>query len=349
MSSSRATLAVDAMGGDFGPSVVIPGALQAARLTGAKVLLAGREEAIRSTLEELSVQQEEGELYEVVNATQVVEMTDKPSEILRSKKDSSMQVACRLVREGKADAFISAGHSGAAFACGMFILGRIPGVERPALASLMPTEKSPMLLLDVGANVECRPHHLFQFALMGSTFVRDIMGYEAPRVGILSIGEEEGKGNSLVKSSYELLKQASHLNFIGNVEGRDLFTGDIDVAVCDGFVGNIALKLSEGLANSLAHVLKRELMTNGTLPKLGAMLSMKAFQKFKKVVDYAEYGGAPLLGLKGIAIVCHGKSSAKAISSAVVMANTYVVKGTQQRLVEAISANEELSSYARLV
>ncbi|WP_418765059.1 phosphate acyltransferase PlsX [Mailhella sp.] len=349
MSSNRARLAVDAMGGDFGPSVVVPGALQAARNTGAKVILVGIEEEIRKTLAGLSEQDGEGELYEIVNATQLVEMTDKPSEILRTKKDSSMQVACRLVRHGEADAFISAGHSGAAYACGMFILGRIPGVERPALASVIPTEKSPMLLLDVGANVECRPHHLFQFGLMGATFVKDILGYEDPRVGILSIGEEEGKGNSLVKSSYELLKQASNLNFIGNAEGRDLFTGNLDVAVCDGFVGNIALKLSEGLASSLTHLLKRELLNNGVLPRLGAFLSMKAFQNFKKMVDYAEYGGAPLLGLKGIAIVCHGKSNVKAITSAVTMANTYVVKGTQQRLVETISANEELTSYGRSV
>ena len=184
---------------------------------------------------------------------------------------------------------------------------------------------------------------------MGATFVKDILGYEDPRVGILSIGEEEGKGNSLVKSSYELLKQASNLNFIGNAEGRDLFTGNLDVAVCDGFVGNIALKLSEGLASSLTHLLKRELLSNGVLPRLGAFLSMKAFQNFKKMVDYAEYGGAPLLGLKGIAIVCHGKSNVKAITSAVTMANTYVVKGTQQRLVETISANEELTSYGRSV
>ena len=349
MSSNRARLAVDAMGGDFGPSVVVPGALQAARQTGAKVILVGVEDQVRHVLNELTEQDGEGSLYEVVNATQVVEMTDKPSEILRTKKDSSMQVACRLVRHGEADAFISAGHSGAAYACSMFILGRIPGVERPALASVIPTEKSPMLLLDVGANVECRPHHLFQFALMGSTFVRDILGYESPRVGILSIGEEEGKGNSLVKSSYELLKQASNLNFIGNAEGRDLFTGNIDVAVCDGFVGNIALKLSEGLATSLTHLLKRELLNNGVLPRFGAFLSAKAFQNFKKMVDYAEYGGAPLLGLKGIAIVCHGKSNVKAITSAVSMANTYVTKGTQQRLVETISANEELTSYGRSV
>ena len=346
MNSNRARLAVDAMGGDFGPSVVVPGALQAARNTGAKVLLVGIEEEIRKVLAELKAEDGEGELYEVVNATQVIEMTDKPSEVVRSKRDSSMHVACKLVRQGEADAFISAGNSGVAYACGMFIIGRIPGVERPALASVMPTEKSPMLLLDVGANAECRPHHLFQFAIMGSAFVKDILGYDEPRVAILSNGEEEGKGNPLVKESYDLLKQATQLNFIGNAEGSDLFTGDVDVAVCDGFVGNVALKLSEGLAKSITNLLKRELKSNGIMPKLGAMLSMPAFKSFKKVVDYAEYGGAPLLGLKGIAIVCHGKSNAKAITSALTMANSYIAKGTQQRLVEAISANEELSSYA---
>ncbi|MBQ3171890.1 MAG: phosphate acyltransferase PlsX [Mailhella sp.] len=346
MSSNRARLAVDAMGGDFGPSVVVPGALQGARETGAKVLLVGIEEEIRKQIAELKAEDGEGELFEVVNATQIIEMTDKPSEVVRGKRDSSMHVACKLVRQGEADAFISAGNSGVAYACGMFIIGRIPGVERPALASLMPTEKSPMLLLDVGANAECRPHHLFQFAVMGSTFVKDILGYEEPRVALLSNGEEEGKGNPLVKDSYELLKQASHLNFVGNAEGSDLFTGDVDVVVCDGFVGNVALKLSEGLARSIRHLLKRELTHNGILPRLGAALSMPAFKSFKKIVDYAEYGGAPLLGLKGIAIVCHGKSNEKAICSAMKLANSYISKGTQQRLVEAISANEELSSFA---
>ena len=334
------------MGGDFGPSVVVPGALQGARETGAKVLLVGIEEEIRKQIAELKAEDGEGELFEVVNATQIIEMTDKPSEVVRGKRDSSMHVACKLVRQGEADAFISAGNSGVAYACGMFIIGRIPGVERPALASLMPTEKSPMLLLDVGANAECRPHHLFQFAVMGSTFVKDILGYEEPRVALLSNGEEEGKGNPLVKDSYELLKQASHLNFVGNAEGSDLFTGDVDVVVCDGFVGNVALKLSEGLARSIRHLLKRELTHNGILPRLGAALSMPAFKSFKKIVDYAEYGGAPLLGLKGIAIVCHGKSNEKAICSAMKLANSYISKGTQQRLVEAISANEELSSFA---
>ncbi|MBS5049882.1 MAG: phosphate acyltransferase PlsX, partial [Desulfovibrionaceae bacterium] len=284
MNNNELVLAVDAMGGDFGPSVVVPGALSAARSTGAKVLLVGQESAVREALDKLPARERNEALYDIVPASQVVEMEEKPSEILRTKKDSSIQVACRLVKQGQARAIVSAGHSGAAVACGMFILGRIPGVERPALATILPTEKAPMLLLDVGANVECRPHHLFQFGLMGTTFAQDILGYETPRLGILSIGEEEGKGNSLVKSSYDLLKMAQNLNFLGNVEGRDLFTGNVDVVVCDGFVGNVALKLSEGLGSSLTHVLKRELLSSGLLPKVGTWLAKKAFRKFGKMV-----------------------------------------------------------------
>ena len=347
--SSKSVIAIDAMGGDFGPAVVVPGALQAARECGAKVLLVGVECAVRVALAALPAAERDEELFEIVPASQVVEMWEKPSEILRTKKDSSIQVACRLVKQGKADAIVSAGHSGAAVACGMFILGRIPGVERPALATILPTEKKPVLLLDVGANVECRPHHIFQFALMGSTFAQDLLGYETPRVGILSIGEEEGKGNSLVKSSYDLLKLTQDINFLGNVEGRDLFTGNVDVVVCDGFVGNVALKLSEGLGSSLTHVLKRELLNSGLLPRIGTFLAKKAFKRFAKVVDYAEYGGAPLLGLQGVAIVCHGASNIKALTSATAMAHAYVTKGTHERLVTAISANEELTRYARSV
>ncbi len=347
--NSKSVIAIDAMGGDFGPSVVVPGALQAARECGAKVLLVGVESAVKDALAALPAVERNEELFEIVHASQVVEMREKPSEILRTKKDSSIQVACRLVKQGKADAIVSAGHSGAAVACGMFILGRIPGVERPALATILPTEKNPVLLLDVGANVECRPYHIFQFALMGSTFAQDILGYETPRVGILNIGEEEGKGNSLVKSSYDLLKLAQDIKFLGNVEGRDLFTGNVDVVVCDGFVGNVALKLSEGLGSSLTHVLKRELLNSGLLPKIGTFLAKKAFKSFAKVVDYAEYGGAPLLGLQGVAIVCHGASNVKALTSATTMAHAYVTKGTHERLVTAISANEELTRYARSV
>ena len=346
---SNITLAVDAMGGDYGPSVIVPGTMQAACDLGVKVLLVGRQDDIQKVLDSLPASQKPEGQYEIIHASQVVEMEDKPSEILRTKKDSSIQVACRLVKQGQAQAIVSAGHSGAAVACGMFILGRIPGVERPALATILPTEKQPMLLLDVGANVECLPYHIFQFGLMGSTFARGVLGCENPRLGILSIGEEEGKGNSLVKSSYELLKMANNLNFLGNVEGRDLFTGDVDVVVCDGFVGNVALKLSEGLGSALAHVLKRELMHSGLLAKIGTLLSRPAFKKFAKMIDYAEYGGAPLLGLQGVSIVCHGKSNSKAITNALGVAYTYVSKDIHKHLVEAIIANEELTRYARSV
>lgn len=344
MSSNKTVIAVDAMGGDLGPSVVLPGAIEAARQTGAKILLVGNEAILDGELNKLAPS---GVDLEIVHAPEVAGMDEKPSDILRRKKNASIQVACRLVRDGAANGVVSAGHSGASVACGMFIMGRIPGVERPALASLLPTEKEPVVLLDVGATVDCKPYNIFQFGLMGNAFARDILNKETPRVGLLSIGEEEGKGNSQVKEAYELFKMAQNLNFTGNIEGRDLFTGDVDVAVCDGFVGNVALKLSEGLGMSLSRVLKRELLSSGILPKLGSLLAKSAFRRFAKVVDYAEYGGAPLLGLQGISIVCHGRSNAKAICSATRMAVLFVEKETNRRLMEAICANEELTRYGR--
>ena len=342
MSSNKTV--IDAMGGDLGPSVVIPGAIEAARQTGAKIILVGNEAILDGELTKLAPS---GVDLEIVHAPEVAGMDEKPSDILRRKKNASIQVACRLVRDGAANGVVSAGHSGASVACGMFIMGRIPGVERPALASLLPTEKEPVVLLDVGATVDCKPYNIFQFGLMGNAFARDILNKESPRVGLLSIGEEEGKGNSQVKEAYELFKMAQNLNFTGNIEGRDLFTGDVDVAVCDGFVGNVALKLSEGLGMSLSRVLKRELLSSGILPKLGSLLAKSAFRRFAKVVDYAEYGGAPLLGLQGISIVCHGRSNAKAICSATRMAVLFVEKETNRRLMEAICANEELTRYGR--
>lgn len=344
MSSNKTVIAVDAMGGDLGPSVVVPGAVEAARQTGAKLLLVGNQAILSEELDALAPVNAD---VEIIHASEVAGMDEKPSDILRRKKDASIQVACRLVKDGVADGVVSAGHSGASVACGMFIMGRIPGVERPALASLLPTEKEPIILLDVGATVDCKPHHIFQFGLMGNAFAQDLLGKESPRVGLLSIGEEEGKGNSQVKEAYDLLKLAKNLNFAGNIEGRDLFTGDVDVAVCDGFVGNVALKLSEGLGSSLSRVLKRELLNSGLMPKLGTVLAKSALRRFAKVVDYAEYGGAPLLGLGGISIVCHGRSNSKAICSATRMAVLFVEKHTNQRLVEAISANEELTRYGR--
>ena len=344
MSSNKTVIAVDAMGGDLGPSVVVPGAIEAARQTGAKILLVGNEATLDGELNRLSPS---GVDLEIVHAPPVAGMDEKPSDILRRKKNASIQVACRLVRDGAAQGVVSAGHSGASVACGMFIMGRIPGVERPALASLLPTEKEPVVLLDVGATVDCKPYNIFQFGLMGDAFARDILNKESPRVGLLSIGEEEGKGNSQVKEAYELFKMAQNLNFSGNIEGRDLFTGEMDVAVCDGFVGNVALKLSEGLGLSLSRVLKRELLNSGFLPKLGSLLAKSAFRRFAKVVDYAEYGGAPLLGLQNISIVCHGRSNAKAICNATRMATLFVEKETNKRLMETICANEELTRFGR--
>ena len=344
MSSNKTVIAVDAMGGDLGPSVVVPGAIEAARQTGAKILLVGNEATLDGELNRLSPS---GVDLEIVHAPEVAGMDEKPSDILRRKKNASIQVACRLVRDGAAQGVVSAGHSGASVACGMFIMGRIPGVERPALASLLPTEKEPVVLLDVGATVDCKPYNIFQFGLMGDAFARDILNKESPRVGLLSIGEEEGKGNSQVKEAYELFKMAQNLNFSGNIEGRDLFTGEMDVAVCDGFVGNVALKLSEGLGLSLSRVLKRELLNSGFLPKLGSLLAKSAFRRFAKVVDYAEYGGAPLLGLQNISIVCHGSSNAKAICNATRMATLFVEKETNKRLMETICANEELTRFGR--
>ena len=344
MSSNKTVIAVDAMGGDLGPSVVVPGAIEAARQTGAKILLVGNEATLDGELNRLSPS---GVDLEIVHAPEVAGLDEKPSDILRRKKNASIPVAWRLLRDGAAQCVVSAGHSGASVACGMFIMGRIPGVERPALASLLPTEKEPVVLLDVGATVDCKPYNIFQFGLMGDAFARDILNKESPRVGLLSIGEEEGKGNSQVKEAYELFKMAQNLNFSGNIEGRDLFTGEMDVAVCDGFVGNVALKLSEGLGLSLSRVLKRELLNSGFLPKLGSLLAKSAFRRFAKVVDYAEYGGAPLLGLQNISIVCHGRSNAKAICNATRMATLFVEKETNKRLMETICANEELTRFGR--
>ncbi len=341
--SKNPIIAVDAMGGDFGPSVVVRAAIEAAKLHELKVLLVGDTARVEAELEVLNL---ENAQYEIVHADDVVHMNEKPSDILRRKKNASIQVACRLVHEGAADALVSAGHSGATVACGMFILGRVAGVERPALTAILPTEKNPLVLLDCGATVDCRPYHLFQFGLMGDAFARDLLEYASPRISLLSIGEEEGKGNMLVKEAYELIKMVKNINFTGNCEGRDLFTGEVDVVVCDGFIGNIVLKMSEGFSHSLLRILKKNLYS-GVLPALGAKLASGAFKKFAQTIDYAEYGGAPVLGLKNLAIVCHGKSNVKAICNAIKMSGVFVRKGTNIRLAESVMANEELTCFSK--
>ncbi|MBT8762699.1 phosphate acyltransferase PlsX [Desulfohalobiaceae bacterium Ax17] len=335
-------IAIDAMGGDHGPQVVIPGALKAARAERLSLILVGDEKILS---QELKQHKTNGLDIEVVHAPEVAGMSEKPSEILRKKKNTSIEVAFRLVREGKAHGVVSAGNSGATLACGMFILGRIKGVERPALASIIPSEKGPTILIDVGANVDCKPYHLVQFGLMADVLARDVLHIEKPRVGILTIGEEEGKGNKLVREAVELFRMSS-LNFIGNVEGRDIFTGKADIVVCDGFVGNIALKLMEGLAISLTKLLKAE-VKKSFLARLGFLLGIRALKRFGRRIDYAEYGGAPLLGLRGIAIVCHGSSNSKAITNAVHMAATFIKNQANEHLVEGLSANRELSIFGK--
>ena len=338
--TSTPRIAVDAMGGDYGPRVVVPAAVEAAR-EGIAIALVGDQEVVKA---ELAGCNAEGLDIRVVHATQVVEMDDKPADALRRKKDSSIQVACRLVKDGQAHGVVSAGNSGATVACGMFVLGRIKGVQRPALAGILPTEKNPVVLIDVGANVDSKPQHLFQFGLMADVFARDVLGMDKPSVGILSIGEEEGKGNAAVREAFDLLKK-SQLRFIGNVEGRDIFTGEVDIVVCDGFVGNVALKLSEGLATSLGRILKDELKSSW-LSKIGTLLSLRAFKRFRKVTDYAEYGGAPLLGLKDIVLVAHGKSNQLAMVNCIRMAATSVRNRAHEHLVEKLADHQGFNGKA---
>lgn len=336
-------IAIDAMGGDFGPSVIVPGAIEASQALDVELILVGDEEQIQA---ELAKHKGEFGNISIVHTTQVAEMGEKPSEILRRKKDSSIQVACQLVREGRAQGVVSAGNSGATVACGLFVLGRIEGVERPALASIIFTERQPITLIDVGANVDCKPYHLFQFGLMADVFVRHVLEIKNPSVGLLSIGEEEGKGNLQVKEAFELFKMTNSLNFVGNIEGRDIFKGICNVIVCDGFVGNIALKLSEGLAMSIARMIKTEIQRD-LRSKIGGLLIKDAMRRLKRVVDYSEYGGAPLLGLKEIVVVCHGSSTPVAITSAIDMASTFIRKKANQHLIAELSANEELSRFGK--
>ncbi|HLX75993.1 MAG TPA: phosphate acyltransferase PlsX [Terriglobales bacterium] len=329
-----ATIAVDAMGSDRAPKPEIEGAILAARHHHVQVLLVGREEVLR---QELDHHPQAARLpIEIVHASEAITMEDKAAQALRAKRDSSMRVGIRLVHEGRADGFVTAGNTGAAMATAKIILGTLPGVDRPALAAVFPTAAgTAAILVDVGANVDCKPQNLEQFAIMGEVYFRSIFGTRRPRVGLLSNGEEETKGNELTRETYKLLKQVP-INFIGNVEGRDLYNGQVDVIVCDGFVGNVALKISEGVVELVREALKDSLRATITR-QVGFLLSRKAFVEFKKRVDYTEYGGAPLLGLKGVCIVSHGSSNANAIKNAVRVASEFAQHQINAKIEQELS------------
>jgi glycerol-3-phosphate acyltransferase PlsX len=324
-------VAVDAMGGDHAPAVEVEGAVAAARDYGIAVTLVGDTARITT---ELSRHATTGLDITLKNATEVVGMHDSASDAVRRKKDSSIRVAYDLVKSGAAEAVVSAGNSGATMAAGMFVLKRLDGIERPAIAQVFPNLQGHTVVLDVGGNVDCKPIHLVQFAIMGEVYARHILGIANPRVGLLSNGEEDSKGNELTRETNLILKDFS-FNYNGYVEGRDIFNGLTDVVVCDGFVGNVVLKLSEGLAEAVATMLKDEIK-GSFLSKIGYLLARPAFKRFRKRVDYAEYGGAPLLGINGVGMICHGGSNAKAIKNAIRFAHENAVKKVDQRMAEKL-------------
>ena len=322
------------MGGDHAPRVVVEGALQAVAQHDLTVALVGPAATVESELAQHPLPAPDR--VRIVEAPDVVGMEESPLQALRRKPKSSIRVAADLVRHGQAQALFSAGHTGASVMAAHAAFGRLPGVDRPALATIIPTRRSPAVLLDTGATVECRPHHLVQFAVMGAAYARVALDCANPRVGLLSIGEEESKGNELTREAHQLLKSAP-VTFVGNVEGRDVYSGEADVIVCDGFTGNVTLKISEGLVETVERLLLDELSSSvGT--RVGYLLSREAFRRFHKRVDYSEYGGAPLIGLDGLCVIGHGRSSVKAVRNAVAMTAKYVTNGLLEKLAREVVA-----------
>ena len=328
-------IVVDAMGGDHAPEAAVEGAVMAAREYETEIILTGLSDQIHSILNRLDPDHHLS--IQVVHADEVVEMHDSPSKVLRSKRKSSMKIGLDLVKEGTASAFLSAGNTGAVLAYSTIILRPLKGVDRPAIAIQLPTLKGDAILLDAGANVDCKTNQLFQFGIMGHVFAEYILGKKNPLVGLLSIGEEDGKGNEIVKEAFQMLK-ASHINFIGNVEGKEVYRGNADVIVCDGFTGNVALKISESLAEMIGSNLKR-LFKSNWISKLGYLLLKPKLDEFKKKVDYSETGGAPLLGVNGVVIIAHGSSSPKAIKNAINRARELSEKNINAHIQQGIEAN----------
>lgn len=322
-------IALDAMGGDRAPVGIVDGAVEAVRDTKGRVevALVGRRETIEKHLSEFNLT---ADSLDIVDASQVIGMSESPATAIRRKRDSSIAVAMKLQREGAVKAVVSAGNTGAVVASSLLSLGRLPGIDRPAIAIFVPTRNGGTVLLDGGANADCNPHNLLQFAFMGSVYAETILGRQAPRIGLLSIGEESTKGNELTRGAHELLAR-SDLNFVGNVEGRDIFIGSVDVVVTDGFVGNVLLKFTESIIYYINSLIKEEVVKS-RVAKIGAAMMKPVFKSLRRTLDYAEYGGAPLLGINGVTIICHGGSSTIAIKNAILAAERFVASGINEMI-----------------
>ncbi|MDH5542676.1 MAG: phosphate acyltransferase PlsX [Nitrospinota bacterium] len=327
-------IAVDAMGGDNAPGEIVEGSVLAAREYGTKITLVGPKDVIEA---ELKKHDTASLPIEIVHASEVVGMSESPSVAYRKKKDSSIMVGVKLVKEGKVAAFVSAGNTGAVMAHGTLVLRLIPGISRAAITVLLPTQKGWSVLLDAGANVDCKPQALFEFGIMGSVYASHVLEKKSPITGLLNIGEEEGKGNEISKLTGEMLRQSS-INFMGNVEAKEVYRGTADVIVCDGFVGNITLKVSESVAEMFTKALKNLFATNWR-SKLGYLLVKPYVEEFKRRIDYHEYGGAPLLGLNGTVFICHGSSKAKSIKNAIKHAEAFVKNGVNDKIREGMERN----------
>ena len=333
-------IAVDAMGGDFAPKEIVRGAVDAAKKYDCEIVLIGDEEQIRA---ELHGADPTALRISIVHASEVIGMNEHPAEAVRTKKDSSVVVATRLVKEGKCDAVFSAGSTGAAVAAAQLILHRIRGVGRPAIATPMPTPDGVTLMLDSGANVDSKPEHLVQSAVMGALYAQHVFGIAHPRVGLLNIGEEESKGNEQAKETYQLLKVEPNIHFCGNAEGRDVPKGNFDVVICDGFVGNVVLKFAEGLAKTILGLIREEIRGAGLMAKLGALLLMPTLRRLGKRLDVREYGGAPLLGVNGCCVIGHGSSDAKSVASAIGVTVDYVNGKVLDQIRDTLAKEGEMS------
>ncbi len=330
-------VAVDAMGGDHAPLEIVKGAVEAVnKKDNVKVFLVGQEKAVRA---ELQKYQYDSSRVEVVNATEVIDMAEPPVQAIRTKKDSSIVTAMKMVKNGEADAFVGAGSTGAVLVGGQLIVGRLKGVERPPLAPLIPTEKGASLLIDCGANVDARPSHLVQFAKMGSIYMENIMGIKSPRVAIVNIGAEEEKGNALVKETFPLLKECKEINFVGSIEARDIPSGYADVIVCEAFAGNIILKLYEGVGSTLISMVKKGMLSS-LRSKIGALLVKPALKETLKRFDTSQYGGAPLLGLRGLVVKTHGSSGSTEVSNSILQCAAFTEQQMNEKIRAGIQAKE---------